>query len=104
VLWLFCSCWSKPEPVRLVFTIWLQQTKFYENEILCSCGNETSVGYDREKENIGFFPNVLTQFFYYLVQVGLGRFAWTSLTTRLCNQPKIQIKHLHNNKHSIFTT
>jgi hypothetical protein len=49
----------------------LQQTKFYENEILCSCGNETSVGYDREKRNIGFTPNVLTRF-YYFFQVGLG--------------------------------
>jgi hypothetical protein len=33
--------------------------------------NETSVGYDREKGNIGFTPNVLTKF-YYFVQVGLG--------------------------------
>jgi hypothetical protein len=36
--------------------------------------NETSIGYDREKGNISFTPNVLTPF-YYLVQVGLGRFA-----------------------------
>jgi hypothetical protein len=45
--------------------------EIYERKILCSCGNETSEGYDREKRNIGFTPNVLTQF-YYLVQVVLG--------------------------------
>jgi hypothetical protein len=38
---------------------------------LCSCGNETSERKWQRERNIGFTPNVLTQF-YYLVQVGLG--------------------------------
>jgi hypothetical protein len=48
--------------------------EIYENKISCSREKETSEGYDRKKRNIGFTPNILTQF-YYLVRVGLGRFA-----------------------------
>jgi hypothetical protein len=68
VLWLFCPCWPEPVPVLLVLTICLQQNKIYEKKMLCSYGNETLEGYDREKE-YRFYPQRSNSIFDHLIQV-----------------------------------